>query len=74
MCGGNSRGLCPGGVLSELTVVDGEIRTKVAAELQRIDGAEETHIVTTATTQTLLTDWLPGAHETSDITVLVNKN
>ena len=36
----DSRGLGPGGVLSELAVVDGEIRTKVAAELQRTDGAE----------------------------------
>lgn len=51
----DSRGLGPGGVLSELAVVDGEIRTKVAAELQRTDGAEREReredSVTTATTQ-----------------------
>ena len=39
---GNSRGLGPRGVLSELAVMDCEIRTKVTAELQRTDGAEET--------------------------------
>lgn len=51
-----SRGLGPGGVLSELTVMDGEIWTKVAAELQRTDAAERGHSVTIATT--LLSDWL----------------
>lgn len=47
MC--DSRGLRPGGVLSELAVMDGEIWTKVAAELQRTDAAERGHSVTTAT-------------------------
>lgn len=59
-----SRGLGPGGVLSELAVMDGEIWTKVTAELHRTDGAERGHNVTTATTKTLLSGWLPGAHKT----------
>lgn len=46
-----SRRLRPGCVLSEFTVMDGEIWTKVTAELQRTDGAERGHSVTTATTQ-----------------------
>lgn len=53
-----SRGLGPGGVLSELVVMDGEIWTEVTAKLQRTDGAERGHTVTTATTQPLLPDWL----------------
>ncbi len=39
-CVSYSRGLGPGRVLSELAVMDGEIWTKVTAELQRADGAE----------------------------------
>lgn len=39
---GDSRRLCSGGVLLELAVMDGEIRTEVAAELQRTDGPDGT--------------------------------
>lgn len=55
--GVNSRGLGPGGVLPELAVMNCEIGTKIAAELQRTDGAEETH-----KTQKLFADWLPATH------------
>lgn len=46
-----SRSLRPGSVLSELTVMNGEIWTKITAELQRTDGAERRHSVGIATTQ-----------------------
>lgn len=39
VCVSLSRGLCPGRVLPELAVMDGEMGTKVRAELQRTDGA-----------------------------------